>query len=94
MSVYKLNIKKLGNFFISIWEGDPIISRVERMKEEMPRSPARWVGRVAVPLSQEDNALAFGHREEELTSPSSPKTVSTSQNAGMPRWPLRSGTTW
>lgn len=44
MSVYKLKIEKLGNFFINIWEGDPIISRVGRMKGEMPRSPARWAG--------------------------------------------------
>ena len=51
-------------------------------------------GGVAVPLSQEDNPLAFGHREGALTSPSSPRTVSTSQNAGMLRWPSLSGITW
>lgn len=43
---------------------------------------------------QECNPFAFGHREGALTSPSSPRTVSTSQNAAMPRWPSHSGTTW
>ncbi|KAL4693738.1 hypothetical protein H8959_013003, partial [Pygathrix nigripes] len=65
------------------------------MKGDMPRAPAgSGIGaQVAEPYSQDGNLLAFGCREGTLTSPSSPRTVFTSQTVGMPRWPLRSGIT-
>ena len=66
-----------------------------RLEREVPRVPASWVGgQAAAPLSQEDDPLPFGHREEEPTCPSSLKTVSTSRNVATPRWPSHCGTTW
>lgn len=42
----------------------------------------------------DDNLPVSGHSKGTWTSLSSLKTVSISQNVGMLRWPLPSGTTW